>query len=126
MCNLSARMTRSKSKTVSKLCDSKRFLSFIKLETVFPAQTYSTHISNRRNSETKKNVPQRIRNRRHTGMAELWCYCQKPDIGTLMIMCDNHFCRIKWFHVAGLKNKVNTNQLFFCDDCLPPIYRVNA
>ncbi|KAF9439363.1 hexokinase A [Entomortierella beljakovae] len=58
---------------------------------------------------------------RFTRSKKLYCYCQKPDDGEVMIQCDN--CR-QWFHGAcvdvtaevaelmGLKN-----EKFFCDPC---------
>ena len=33
---------------------------------------------------------------------ELWCYCRKEESGT-MIVCDNEFCKIVWFHTSCLK-----------------------
>ncbi|KAF9109674.1 PHD finger protein 3 [Mortierella sp. AM989] len=58
---------------------------------------------------------------RVTRSKRVYCYCQKPDDGEVMIQCDN--CR-QWFHGAcvditdevaelmGLKN-----EKFFCDPC---------
>ncbi|KAF9402877.1 PHD finger protein 3 [Mortierella sp. AD011] len=58
---------------------------------------------------------------RVTRSKKVYCYCQKPDDGEVMIQCDN--CR-QWFHGAcvditdeiaelmGLKN-----EKFFCDPC---------
>ena len=50
--------------------------------------------------------------------APIWCYCRKPDNGSLMIMCDG--CG-EWFHTKKClklsKKQVDKIDVFLCRDC---------
>lgn len=46
-----------------------------------------------------------------------YCVCNGPDTGTLMIMCDNKGCRIKWYHVACLAEEIDFDLPWQCNFC---------
>ncbi|KAF9205598.1 PHD finger protein 3 [Haplosporangium sp. Z 27] len=59
---------------------------------------------------------------RVTRSKKVYCYCQKPDDGEVMIQCDN--CR-QWFHGAcvDITDEIAElmrlkNEKFFCDPCI--------
>lgn len=86
--------------------------------------------------KTIKRRPARIRARRQTTIhqpvrrterriksmgcpEELVCYCicRGPDIGTLMIFCENPTCAIQWYHVSCLKEDIDFDLQWFCSFC---------
>lgn len=47
----------------------------------------------------------------------LWCYCQAPDDGSLMVRCDKRLCATKWFHVRCLGETIDLNGRWECRKC---------
>jgi len=48
--------------------------------------------------------------------SELFCYCRGPEEGS-MIACDNHQCKIEWFHQSCLKLNAIPRGKWYCPDC---------
>lgn len=46
-----------------------------------------------------------------------YCVCRGPDIGTLMVMCEEAKCNIKWYHVACLKEDLDLDSTWICSFC---------
>lgn len=61
--------------------------------------------------------PQRLQRRAKSLHQINWCYCNGPDIGTMMICCDNLQCQTRWFHMDCLGEEVDINDEWFCRNC---------
>ena len=46
-----------------------------------------------------------------------YCICRGPDIGTLMVQCDDDACEIKWFHVSCLIEDIDLDLPWKCIFC---------
>ena len=44
-----------------------------------------------------------------------YCYCNRPSYGS-MVMCDNTFCELEWFHIECIDEK-KLPQKWFCRNC---------
>ncbi|XP_055317534.1 inhibitor of growth protein 1-like [Sitodiplosis mosellana] len=47
---------------------------------------------------------------------EIWCICRDEEHGK-MILCENPFCVIKWFHMACLGMKTTPEGDWYCANC---------
>lgn len=47
----------------------------------------------------------------------LWCNCKMPEGQRKMIMCNNYFCDIKWFHMDCIKLKSVPKKSWYCKKC---------
>uniref|UniRef100_A0A1X7SP42 PHD-type domain-containing protein n=1 Tax=Amphimedon queenslandica TaxID=400682 RepID=A0A1X7SP42_AMPQE len=56
----------------------------------------------------------------------LWCYCQEPEDEREMICCDEHTCRIQWFHVSCLHIRQIPKGKWYCPDCRRLKTRLNT
>ncbi|KAF2428259.1 hypothetical protein EJ08DRAFT_735651 [Tothia fuscella] len=52
---------------------------------------------------------------------DLWCHCNGPDIGTMMVKCADDGCLTKWFHAkcVGLTAETIPEGAWICPLCRP-------
>lgn len=103
---------------------------------VFPASprleipTWPQRIQRRRQSEPAPQPqpqPQSPQHRQRNSIARsraqsgpqlaVWCYCRRPDFGSLMYRCDNWRCATKWFHQECIDEPIDANDQWFCQNC---------
>lgn len=110
-------MTRSATKVLKILSPGKKFEDLIKEH----QREIITHRFRRRrpsNPPPTTVLPQpRKRRVRTLGAEILWCYCEQPDDGNIMVRCDVRTCHIKWFHVACLQENVDLTGPWSCRFC---------
>lgn len=53
----------------------------------------------------------------NNSLTPYYCICRGPDIGTLMIMCDDPTCEIQWFHIACIDEDIFLDDEWICPHC---------
>lgn len=98
-----------------------RALEIIKPESQ-KKQRRAAKVRARRQTTNNHHQPVRRTIRRIKSMYDqleaLYCICRGPDIGTLMVMCENAACQIQWYHVSCLKGNINFEQRWICPFCV--------
>lgn len=50
---------------------------------------------------------------------QLYCYCQQPNDGSEMILCDGDSCKNEWFHFKCVGIALAPKGDWFCHNCQP-------
>ena len=53
---------------------------------------------------------------KQTAQREVWCFCRCEESGE-MVACDNEQCKIRWFHIDGLRIEKVPRGKWFCPEC---------
>lgn len=105
-------------KKVIEIMDPKNKVAFVQL------QHEPRHVTHRRRFSTPilqpPTVPvrQRLERRAMTlGAPVLYCYCNMPDDGSMMVRCTKRACPVKWYHVKCIEKNVNLRGKWYCRSC---------
>lgn len=112
-----SKVTRSMKKIID-IMDPKNKVTFVQLQREPRRVTHRRRHSTPLLHSPTDPVRQRLQHRAMTlGAPVLYCYCNMPDDGSLMVRCTKRACTVKWFHVKCIEKNVDLRGKWFCRSC---------